>query len=61
MKNFITAKLCANDTNAFPHSMFKWRSHSGDDVTAYFTRVSYQGEYDVGRVLNAETATDSRL
>lgn len=50
MKNFITAKLCANDTNAFPHSMFKWRSHSGDDVTAYFTRVSYQGEYDVGRV-----------
>lgn len=50
MKNFITAKLCANDTNVFPHSMFKWRSHSGDDVTAYFTRVSYQGEYDVGRV-----------
>lgn len=50
MKNFITAKLCANDTNAFPHSMFKWRSHSGDDVTAYFTRVSYQGEYDVDRV-----------
>lgn len=50
MKNFITAKLCANDTNAFPHSMFKWRSHSGDDVIAYFTRVSYQGEYDVGRV-----------
>lgn len=50
MKNFITAKLCANDTNAFLHSMFKWRSHSGDDVTAYFTRVSYQGEYDVGRV-----------
>lgn len=50
MKNFITAKLCANDTNAFLHSMLKWRSHSGDDVTAYFTRVSYQGEYDVGRV-----------
>lgn len=50
MKNFITAKLCANDTNVFPHSMFKWRSYSGDDVTAYFTRVSYQGEYDVGRV-----------
>ena len=54
MKNFITAKLHFNDTNEFPYSMFRWRSHSGDDVTAYFTRAPYQGEYDIRQVFEVK-------
>lgn len=54
MKNFITAKLHFNDMNEFPYSMFRWRSHSGDDVTAYFTRSPYQGEYDIRQVFEVK-------
>lgn len=50
MKRFITAKLHNNDTNEFPYSMFRWRGHSGDDVTAFFIRTHYQGEYDASEV-----------
>jgi len=46
MKRFITTKLMNNDTNDFPRSMFRWRGNSGDEVTAFFQRTHYQGEYD---------------
>ncbi len=45
MKYFVTAKLANNDTNAFPHSLFRWKSHSGDEVLAYFQKTPYSGEY----------------
>ncbi|MBQ6119226.1 MAG: hypothetical protein IJK98_08340, partial [Clostridia bacterium] len=35
MKYFITSKLQNNDTNEFPVSAYKWRSHSGDEVLAF--------------------------
>lgn len=44
MKYFITSKLQYNDTNEFPLSVFKWRSHSGDEVLAYMQKVHYEGE-----------------
>lgn len=50
MKSFITAKLNNNDTNPFPYSMFRWRGQSGDEVTAFFQRTHYQGEYDAAEV-----------
>lgn len=50
MKSFITAKLNSNDTNPFPNSMFRWRGISGDEVTAFYQRTHYQGEYDAAEV-----------
>ena len=46
MKYFVTSKLTNNDTNEFPLSVFKWRSHSGDEVIAYMMKMSYESEYD---------------
>ena len=46
MKYFFTAKLNGNDTNEFPVSVFRWRSHSGDEVLAYMQKMSYNGEAD---------------
>lgn len=53
MKYFITSKLQYNDTNEFPVSVYRWRSHSGDDVLAYMQKVSYNGEADPGYIINA--------
>ncbi|NMP37826.1 MAG: alpha-mannosidase [Clostridiales bacterium] len=50
MKYFITTKLNNNDTNEFPLSLFRWRSHSGDEIVAYLQKVHYQGEYTPGYV-----------
>ncbi len=52
MKYFITSKLSNNDTNEFPDSVFRWRSHSGDEVLAYMQKVHYQGEYDPAYILS---------
>lgn len=46
MKFFLTSKLQYNDTNEFPLSVFRWKSHSGDEVLAYMQKVHYQGDYD---------------
>jgi len=46
MKYFFTSKLNGNDTNEFPVSVFRWRSHSGDEVLAYMQKMSYNGEAD---------------
>lgn len=45
MKYFVTTKLASNDTNEFPHSLFRWRSHSGHEVLSYFQKTHYQGDY----------------
>ena len=54
MKYFMTSKLFYNDTNEFPHSVFRWRSHSGDEILAYLCKQPYQSEY------NAEYVTALR-
>ena len=46
MKYFMTSKLFYNDTNEFPHSVFRWRSHSGDEILAYLCKKPYQSEFD---------------
>lgn len=53
MKYFITSKLGNNDTNEFPVSAYKWRSHSGDEVIAYMQKVGYGGEADAPYVIRA--------
>lgn len=50
MKYFLTSKLQYNDTNEFPLSVFKWRSHSGDEVISYMQKVHYEGEADAGYI-----------
>lgn len=53
MKYFITSKLSNNDTNEFPVSVFKWRSHSGDEILAYMQKVHYEGEADANYAIEA--------
>ena len=53
MKYFITSKLGNNDTNEFPVSAYKWRSHSGDEIIAYMQKVGYGGEIDAPYVVKA--------
>ncbi|MBQ3086543.1 MAG: alpha-mannosidase [Clostridia bacterium] len=52
MKYFVTAKLQNNDTSPFPHSVFRWRAHSGDEVLAYVQSVHYEGEADPRYIYN---------
>lgn len=52
MKYFITAKLQNNDTQPFPHSVFRWKAHSGDEVLAFVQNVHYEGEFDPRYVYN---------
>lgn len=53
MKYFVTSKLGNNDTNEFPVSVYKWRSHSGDEILAYMQKVGYGGEADAPYVVRA--------
>lgn len=53
MKYFITSKLQNNDTNEFPVSAYKWRSHSGDEVLAFMQKVGYGGEGDAAYLVRA--------
>ena len=50
MKYFFTSKLSNNDTNEFPVSVFRWRSHSGDEVLAYMQKMGYGGEADAAYI-----------
>ncbi len=52
MKYFLTSKLQYNDTNEFPLSVFRWRSHSGDEVISYMQKVHYEGDADAGYIKN---------
>ena len=45
MKNFLTTKLCSQDTNRFPHTIFRWKGNDGSEVLAYMQRTHYGGEY----------------
>lgn len=51
MKYFLTSKLQNNDTNEFPMSVYKWRSHSGDEVLAYMQKVGYESDADAAYIV----------
>ncbi len=46
MKYFITSKLRSQDTNRFPHTLFKWKGADGSEILAFNQRTHYQGDYD---------------
>ena len=46
---FYTSKLNNNDTNRFPHSLFRWQGIDGTQILSYLQRLNYNGE------LNATT------
>ena len=46
MKYFVTHKIDGNDTNRFPHTIFRWRGVDGSEVLSYLQRGSYGGEYN---------------
>lgn len=52
MKYFFTSKLTYNDTNEFPVSTFRWKSHSGDEVLSYMLKESYNGDNDPQYLFN---------
>lgn len=56
MKYFVTSKLQNNDTNEFPASVFKWRSHSGDEILAYMQKVGYGGEADANYIVRTRSS-----
>lgn len=58
MKYFLTSKLNNNDTNRFPHTLFRWKGNSGDEVVAYLQRASYNGEYNANDIRWAETSDE---
>ncbi len=61
MKNFITSKLNNNDTNRFPHTLFRWKGNNGEEILAYLQRASYNGEFDIGELMDAETNDEKKI
>ncbi|MBE6732281.1 MAG: alpha-mannosidase [Ruminococcaceae bacterium] len=41
---FFTSKLVNNDTNNFPHSLFKWKGTDGTEILSYLQRLTYNGD-----------------
>ncbi|MGN0574055.1 MAG: alpha-mannosidase [Acutalibacteraceae bacterium] len=60
MENFITSKLCNNDTNKFPYNMFIWQGNNGDKVYAHLMRPSYNCSYSVGEIMTADNECNNK-
>jgi alpha-mannosidase len=60
MKNFITAKLGGQDTNRFPHTIFRWKGNDGSEILAHMQRVGYGGEYAPQDLRRAAAENDQR-
>ena len=60
MKYFITAKLVGNDTNTFPHTLFKWRGTDGSEIIGHCHRTHYGDEYDVAKVKSAWARNENK-
>ncbi len=58
MKYFITTKLLNQDTNRFPHTLFKWKGHDGSEILALNQRSHYQGDFDPAQVHTASYKND---
>ncbi len=57
MKYFITAKLRNQDTNRFPHTLFRWRGADGSEILAYNQRSHYEGAFSAAQL--CETAYEN--
>ena len=60
MKYFITAKLMNQDTNKFPHTLFRWKGADGSEILAYNQRTPYQGDYNPEQIYNAAYRNDCK-
>lgn len=60
MKYFLTAKLNGQDTNRFPHTVFRWVGNDGSEVLAYLQRTGYGGEYESGAIVSAANRNDEK-
>lgn len=60
MKNFITAKLGGQDTNRFPHTIFRWKGNDGSEILAHMQRVGYGGEYSPQDLVRAAKENDQK-
>lgn len=58
MKYFITTKLLNQDTNRFPHTLFKWKGADGSEILALNQRSHYQGDYSPSHVRSAAYNND---
>ena len=58
MKYFITSKLRSQDTNRFPHTLFKWKGHDGSEILAFNQRTHYQGDYDPAYIVESQDKCD---
>ena len=58
MKYFITSKLRNQDTNRFPHTLFKWKGHDGSEILAFNQRTHYQGDYDPAYIVESQDSCD---
>ena len=50
LRYFITQKLRWNDSTAFPHNIFRWRSPEGSEVLAYQTPGGYHETLEQERI-----------
>ncbi len=60
MKYFITAKLRNQDTNRFPHTLFRWRGADGSEILAYNQRSHYEGAYSAAQLCETAYENDQR-
>ncbi len=60
MKYFITSKLLNQDTNRFPHTLFRWKGADGSEILAYNQRTGYQGEFTPEHIYNASYNNDCK-
>ena len=43
---FLTSKIGWNDTNTFPHDLFRWQGIDGSEVLTHFIKGTYNGQTD---------------
>lgn len=60
MKYFITSKLRNQDTNRFPHTLFKWVGADGSEILAFNQRTHYEGDYDPAYLTESANETDMK-
>ena len=60
MKYFITAKLRNQDTNRFPHTLFRWRGADGSEILAYNQRSHYEGDFSAAQLCETAYENDQR-
>ncbi len=60
MKYFLTTKLNWQDTNRFPHTIFRWRGADGSEVLAYLQRTMYGDDCTVNKVTQSWDQNDEK-